>query len=206
MPACHVIDRSTADSVAARERDERQRCDALVARLERSVDFILIDCPGADSHLARLAHARADTLLTPLNDSFLDLDLIGQVDPDSYEVRRLSLYSESVWDSRKQRALSGRRGLDWVVMRNRTATIDARDKRRMDAALRRLQHRIAFRYVPGLSERVIYRELFPRGLTLVDLKQVNGRSLTMSHVAARHEIRRLMDDLRLPRWHTRAEA
>lgn len=200
VPPCHIIDRSEGPMVADIERDERERFDHALDRLEREADFILIDCPGSDSHLARLAHARADTLLTPLNDSFVDLDLIGQVDPDTYQVRKLSLYSEAVWESRKQRALAGRRSLDWVVMRNRIATIDAHNKRRVDAALTQLQQRIAFRYIPGLSERVIYRELFPKGLTLVDMKSVGSRRMTMSHVAARQELRSMMNDLRLPRW------
>ncbi len=205
IPKSHVIEHHKGRTVSEIERREREAFQTLMEQLDEQYDFILVDCPGSDSYLSRLAHGRADTLVTPLNDSFVDLDLIGHVDPRTYQVKELSLYSEAVWEGRKQRALSGRRSLDWVVMRNRTSTIDAKNKRRVNAALQHLQNQIAFRYVPGLSERVIYRELFPKGLTLVDLKSTNGKKMTMSHVSARQEVRRLMDDLRLPGWNESAK-
>src|SRR5258708_15243031 len=40
-------------------------------------DVIVIDTPGRDDPVARAAILRADTLVTPMNDSFVDLDLIG---------------------------------------------------------------------------------------------------------------------------------
>jgi chromosome partitioning protein len=64
-----------------------------------------------------------------------------------------------------------------------------------------LAKRIGFRVAVGLSERVIYRELFLSGLTLLDLKRGSGGvgpSLTMSHVAARQEVRDLVAALNLP--------
>ena len=202
VPEHHVVTPSRTEDRAAREREDAERLDALIDRLAETCDFIVIDCPGGDTHLSRLAHAMACTLLTPLNDSVLDLDLLAQVNPDTYQVERLSFYAEAVWESRKQRALAGQPSLDWVVMRNRISTIFAKNRQRMDAALKHLQQRIAFRYIGGLSERVIYRELFPRGLTLVDLKDIDdGPKLTMSHVAARHELRALLGDLNLPGWH-----
>lgn len=200
IPKSHVVHRANGKTVAEIERREHTEFHSVLSKLDKTCDFILIDCPGSDTYLSRLAHGRADTLVTPLNDSFVDLDLIGHVDPRSYQVKQLSLYSEAVWEGRKQRALSGRRSLDWVVMRNRTSTTDAKNKRRVNAALEQLQNQIAFRYIPGLSERVIYRELFPKGLTLIDMKGANGQKMTMSHVSARQEIRRLMDDLSLPGW------
>lgn len=166
-------------------------------RMDKS-DFLVIDCPGHDTEVTRAAHARANTLVTPLNDSFVDLDLLGRVDPDTFEVKELSVYSEAVWECRKQRALAGRRGLDWVVVRNRTTATRSHNKRRVDRALQELQGKIAFRYLEGLSERAIFRELFPRGLTLLDLDAgPDGRPLTMSHVTGRHELRKLVEKLRL---------
>lgn len=169
----------------------------LMEELHKESDFILIDCPGSDSNLSRLAHASADTLITPINDSFVDLDLLATVDPDTYKIDKLSLYSEMVWDARKHRAATDRGTIDWVVMRNRTSALDAKNKRRVNDALKELQKRISFRYIQGLGERVIYRELFPKGLTLVDYRDTNEK-MTMSHVAARQELRRLMMDLNLP--------
>jgi chromosome partitioning protein len=48
--------------------------DAL-ASIDRAYDFLVIDTPGTDNHLTRLAHSMADTLVTPINDSFLDFDV-----------------------------------------------------------------------------------------------------------------------------------
>ena len=196
-PAVHSLSASNHPSIAEREQEEAAFLTNLVDKLDPTHDVIVIDCPGSDTSLARLAYALATTLITPLNDSFVDLDVIAQVDPDTYDVGKLSLYSETVWESRKQRALAGKRGLDWIVMRNRIGTTESKNKRRVDAVLKKLRARIAFRYVPGLSERVIYRELFPKGLTLVDLIAV-GTKLSMSHVAARQELRGLIRNLRLP--------
>jgi chromosome partitioning protein len=169
--------------------------------LDAGNDFIVVDCPGSDSGVARAAYAQADTLVTPINDSFVDLDLIGHISPDTFRVDKASHFAETVWESRKERALAGRRALDWIVMRNRTGSTDARNKRRMHEALVQLQDRMAFRYVRGLSERVIYRELFPLGLTLADIRDLRGAvRMNLSHVAARHELLGLMDDLKLPGW------
>ena len=165
----------------------------------KDVDFIVLDCPGNDTWLSRLAHAMADTLVTPMNDSFIDLDLLGHVNPENYQVGKLSYYSEMVWESRKLRSLGGKPAMDWVVVRNRIANINSYNKQRMDAALTALQDRIMFRYVPGLHDRVVYRELFPKGLTFLDLKQTGELGKTrMSHVATRYEIRQLLQNLNLP--------
>ncbi|WP_321390792.1 division plane positioning ATPase MipZ [Emcibacter sp.] len=206
MPEVLVLAKSTMSSVEEMEADEKERFETTLADIRSRADFILIDCPGSDSHLSRLAHAVADTLITPINDSFVDLDLLAQVNPDNFKVEKLSLYSEMVWDSKKRRALADRGNIDWIVMRNRTSALDAKNKRRVHKALKELEKRVNFRYVAGLGERVIYREMFPKGLTLVDFRDADGDKMTMSHVAARQEIRRLMDDLKLPGWSESAAA
>lgn len=196
-PEVHTLPESSQPKITDREHEEAALLTNLVDTLDRANDVIVIDCPGSDTPLARQAYALATILITPLNDSFVDLDIIAQVDPDTYDVGKLSLYSETVWESRKRRALAGKRGLDWIIMRNRIGTTESKNKRRVDSVLKKLRGRIAFRYVPGLSERVIYRELFPTGLTLVDLIEV-GAKLSMSHIAARQELRNLIRNLRLP--------
>ena len=168
----------------------------------RGLDFVVVDTPGRDSALARAALAKSDTLVTPMNDSFVDFDLIGQVDPDNFKVKRPSFYSELVWDARKARGRVDGGTVDWVVLRNRLANLDARNMRRMAAALAELSKRVGFRVAPGLSERVIFRELFPRGLTLLDVSHLEDFSL--SHVAARAELRALIGGLKLPGWETAA--
>lgn len=174
--------------------------DEGVARLDEVIasgcDVVVIDTPGRDSGIGRAAIARADTLITPINDSFVDFDLLGQVDADSFKVTKPSFYAELVWKARQQRARADGGTVDWVVLRNRLSTLEARNRRRVGTALDELAKRIGFRIAPGLSERVIYRELFPRGLTLLDMQHLKDAS--MSHVAARAELRELIAALELP--------
>lgn len=174
--------------------------DRLAAELGEGMDFLIFDTPGKDDPLARHVATAADTLVTPLNDSFVDFDLIGQVDAETFKVRKLSFYAELIWEARKKRALAtiqeGRRDMDWVVVRNRTQHVEARNMRRLDSALTELSKRVGFRIAQGLSERVIYRELFPSGLTLLDKGHLG--ELGTSHLVARQELRALIANLRLP--------
>jgi chromosome partitioning protein len=190
-----VADRGNA------EADEKANLEAALRRIAPAVNFVVIDTPGSDTNLSRLAHARADTLLTPLNDSFIDLDLLARVDPDTLKIVRPSVYAEAVWKQRQLRASQGGQPVDWVVMRNRLSSIAARNKRDMETVIEALAKRIGFRTARGLSERVIYKELFLNGLTLLDPKHRAGAgsSFTLSHVAARQEVRDLVSALNLPR-------
>jgi chromosome partitioning protein len=201
LPQILELSESRERQLDAAEAEEESAFRAALRRLSETCDFIVIDSPGGDSHLARLAHAYADTLVTPLNDSFVDFDLLGDIDAHNSEIVRPSIYSEMVWDSRKKKALAVRTPIDWVVLRNRTATskIEAKNKQRVGQALATLSARIGFRLAPGLSERVIFRELFPQGLTLLDLdgEGVEGE-MKMGHLAARQELRDLFITLKLP--------
>ena len=179
--------------------------DQLSDELGAGHDFLLFDTPGRDDPFARHVATRADTLVTPLNDSFVDFDLIGQVDAETFKVRRLSFYAEMIWEARKKRAMAGisaekqghpRREMDWVVVRNRSGHVEMRNMRRLDQALGELSKRVGFRIAHGLSERVIYRELFPSGLTLLDKGQLG--ELGTSHLVARQELRQLVAGLNLP--------
>ena len=179
--------------------DEKARFEEALEPAVAQADFVVIDTPGSDTHLSRLAHTWADTLLTPLNDSFIDLDLLARVDPDTLKIVRPSIYAEAVWKQRQIRSMQGARPVDWIVMRNRLSSLAARNKRDMASVIEALAKRIGFRVAAGLSERVIYKELFLSGLTLLDLKRGGGGpSLTMSHVAARQEVRDLVAALNLP--------
>ena len=177
---------------------DRARLGEALAELSAECNFIVIDTPGAATPLSEAAHAAADTLITPINDSLVDFDLLGRVDPVSGKVIGPSIYSEMVWKARQRRAAQGRLPLDWVVLRNRLSTLDSRNRRRVGKVMADLARRIGFRIVPGLSERVIFRELFLNGLTLLDLRQDGPVALTMSHVAARQEVREMMKALDLP--------
>lgn len=176
--------------------DSQARLEQMIAAMSADCDFLVYDTPGRDDKFARFVATRADTLVTPLNDSFVDFDLIGQVDPETFKVKRLSFYAEMIWEARKARAKTDGIEIDWVVLRNRTQQTDARNKRRIDAALAELSKRVGFRYVQGLSERVIYRELFPSGLTLLDKGHL--ADLGTSHIIARQELREMVSALNLP--------
>lgn len=199
MPEIIRVDASDARDLDRAEEEETSRFNLGLSRLRREVDLIVIDAPGGDTHLSRLAHRSADTLVTPLNDSFVDFDLLGDVNPQTLEVVRPSFYSEMIWECRKKKAQESRRPIDWVVMRNRMSPLAARNKERVGGALENLSKRIGFRLAPGLSERVIYRELFPAGLTLLDLTEKGSNvAFSMSHNAARQELRDLLIVLQLP--------
>ena len=198
MPEALPFPRSQSKSLDAAAEEEGKRLTALLADSETRFDFIVIDTPGADTQLSRLGHASADTLVTPLNDSFVDFDLLARIDPQTFEIKSPSLYSDFVWECRKKRMLAKQPALDWVVMRNRISATEARNKRRLSKALDTLSQRIGFRVAPGFGERVIFRELFPMGLTMLDLPQPGLTGFSMSHVAARQEVRQLLRTLKLP--------
>jgi chromosome partitioning protein len=161
-------------------------------------DFVIIDTPGGDTSLSRAAHGLADLIVTPLNDSFVDFDMLGTVDPVTLDLLKPSLYSETVWNSRKQRALTSGRSIDWVVLINRLAPVEARNHKRLEERMATLSKRVGFRMGPGLRDRVIYRELFPFGLTIADLSpKVRPVAVSLQHVAARQELRGLMHSLGL---------
>jgi chromosome partitioning protein len=171
-----------------------------VSAVEQSHDFIVVDTPGTDSYLMRLAHSMADTLITPLNDSFVDFDVLGTVDPTSYELIGESHYAEMVREARRQRRKVDGVRMDWIVVRNRLAMHGSRNKQLVAENLSRLGARLGFRCAAGLAERIIYREFFPRGLTALDnLDEATlGTRPSLAHLTARDEVMALVKALKLP--------
>jgi chromosome partitioning protein len=171
-------------------------------RASEDAEFVIIDTPGGDTPLSRAAHARADLIVTPMNDSFVDFDVLGHVDPVTLELQKPSVYSETVWEARKARALTGQRqALDWIVLRNRLASVEARNRKRVDERLAALAKRVGFRIGSGLRDRVVYRELFPFGLTVADLSpKVRPVPMSLVHVSARQEVRALLHSVGLSRF------
>src|SRR5208283_2773480 len=88
----------------AESPDGLSRLEAMVAEAGGAADYVVIDTPGGDTALSRAAHGRADLIVTPMNDSFVDFDILGEVDPITLELKRPSLYSETVWEARKAKA------------------------------------------------------------------------------------------------------
>ena len=179
----------------ADEAEQTRMFEAAFAEARSSAEVILVDTPGGDTLLSRMAHGLADQIVTPMNDSFVDFDLLGHVDPVTLDLIKPSIYSESVWEARKHRAISQGRNatIDWIVVVNRLAVAAARNRQRLEERMEKLSRRVGFRMGPGLRDRVIYRELFPFGLTVADLSNdVRPVSVSLAHVAARQEMRSLM--------------
>src|SRR6202041_240653 len=171
-----------------------------VSAVENSHDFVVVDTPGNDSYLMRLAHSMADTLITPLNDSFVDFDVLGSVDPTTFEVVGVSHYAEMVREARRQRRLVDGGLTDWVIVRNRLSTLGSRNKRLVGEGVNQLARQLGFRSTDGFAERVVYREFFPRGLTALDDidEETLGTRPNLGHVTAREEVTSLLRQLKLP--------
>ena len=201
LPLPIVPDMGDGKALAkADEAEQIARFDAAFVEAQGVADIILIDTPGGDTALSRAAHGRADQIVTPMNDSFVDFDLLGEVDPVTLDLVKPSIYSESVWEARKHRAINeGRQvSIDWIVVTNRLAVAEARNRRRLEEKMKKLAKRVGFRVGPGLRDRVIYRELFPFGLTVADLSNdIRPVSVSLAHVAARQEMRNLMQAMGL---------
>jgi chromosome partitioning protein len=200
VPTHFCVSSGSTRKLDENEAIEFTRFADALASIDRAYDFLVIDTPGTDNHLTRLAHSMADTLITPINDSFVDFDVLGRVDPTTFTVTGESHYAQMVREARLQRRLVDGARMDWVVMRNRLSLIDSGNKERISRGLLEMATRIGFRIAEGLAERVVYREFFPRGLTaLDDLDDTTlGTSPSPSHLAARQEVTALMEMIKLP--------
>ena len=200
LPTHYCVARADGNSVDANEAQEFANFSRAIARIEHSHDVVVIDTPGNDTYLMRLAHSMADTLVTPLNDSFVDFDVLATLDQTNFTVTGESHYAEMVREARRQRRLVDGRLTDWIVVRNRLSTLGSRNKRLVGEGINELSKRMGFRCVDGFAERVVYREFFPRGLTaLDDLDETTlGTRPNMSHLTAREEVIGLLNALHLP--------
>jgi chromosome partitioning protein len=199
MPLMREVHASDNVDRDVAEQEELERFTAAVQEIYSTCDFLIIDCPGTDSYLSRLGHAAADTIITPMNDSYIDFDLLAKYDPYTEEVIGPSIYADMVWECRKLRAESQLPPLDWIVMRNRYDPAIDRTKYSVSRPLKKLSQRIGFRSAAGFAERTLYRDLFLAGLTVLDVQTPDGdKSVRESYSAARREIGDLIDHLRLP--------
>lgn len=203
IPVHIALQKSDSDDVKKNEQDEKERFAQALTDLS-DCDFIVIDTPGNDTYFSRIAHSYADTVITPLNDSFIDLDMLVRLNSNDPNNLRPSVYSEMIWEQKKNRLMRDKQPIDWIVMRNRLTNLYAKNKEEMHKILTALSKRVGYRLVTGFSERVIFRELFVQGLTLLDLQEV-GIPLSMSHIAARQEIRAILNMLQLPHLQQKLE-
>lgn len=182
-----------------RADDERAEKDEFMKTLKETSKshFIVIDTPGTNTYLSRLAHSFADTLVTPINDSFVDLDMLVRVNPKDLSIIKPSTYSEMVWQQRIERAKRKLKPTNWIVVRNRLSTLGNKNKKDVNEVLVGLSKRIGFRLGNGFCERVIFKELFLKGMTLLDFEKT-GMRMNISHVAARQELREFVKVMNLP--------
>jgi chromosome partitioning protein len=200
LPTHFAIARTDGALVVANEDAESRELTERLSAVEKDHDFVVIDTPGADTFLQRLAHLMADTLVTPINDSFIDFDVLARIDPDSGEVTEISHYAQEVRNARRERRNADGGFIDWIVVRNRLGSLHSRNEQRLLKAVERLGKEIGYRVADGVTERVVFREFFPIGLTALDEfdEHVLGTAPTLSHLSARQEIRKLLEALNLP--------
>src|SRR5216683_3160657 len=199
LPVHFSVARAEGTKVGENEAAEFADFDRVITAVQHC-HFLVIDTPPHDSYLMRLAHSIADTLVSPLNDSFIDLDVLAGVDPVTFRVTESSHYAEMVRETRRHRRASDGTEIDWVVVQNRVTRPKSPNNRRVTAALTELAGRVGFRPITGLGERTVYRDLFSRGLTAMDGSRAIQPDLdrSRSRTTARLEVEALLQSLQLP--------
>ncbi len=197
MPEHYSLARSEKN---VRQESEKEEEDNFTATLDKlsSKDFIIIDTPGSDAYLSRLAHSYADTVITPINDSFIDLDLIGNVNAETLDSIRPGIYSAMLWEQKMKKIARTKKEINWIIVRNRLSTLDAINKRNVEVSLAKLAKRFGFKIAPGFGDRVIFKELFLHGLTLHDAANSGEIRMSTSVIAARQELREFINALGIP--------
>jgi len=200
MPLHYALDRGEALNAHDNETYEFGAFAEAVGAVEHDYDFVVIDTPASDSYLMRLAHSLADTLVSPVNDSFIDVDVLSRVHHDRRHRGSIAHYAALVIDARRKRRNADQGLIDWVIVRNRIASLQSNNARHVSTSLMKLGVEMQFRFAEGLHDRVIFRELFPIGLTAQDaIEEANvGGALSSAQRIAREEIAALVATLQLP--------
>ncbi len=170
--------------------------EAEIRMAQIDCSFVIIDVGGHDSPIARRAIFMADTIVTPVNDSFIDLDMLGHIDVKTGKLKTLGPFARLVEHLKEPSLVKRQRALDWVVMQNRSRSLGTKNERKFLDALQEIAPAAGFRLIPGLRERVVYRELFPLGLTLFDLNSIP--KLGRAPPAAMQELATMLEALQLP--------
>ena len=100
----------------------------------RKHDFIVIDTPGGVQHLSLIAHGMADTLITPINDSLVDLDVLVAMEQSDLEPQP-SVYAKTVWRALEARRKVSGRTTDWIVVRNRLESAESSNQQQITQVL-----------------------------------------------------------------------
>lgn len=197
LPKHFIGVESTAKNLEQKNNDEQSQFESILAEAQQDSDFIIIDTPGSNTYISRLAHSYADIVVTPINDSFMDLDVLARIELNSINPEKPSIYSQTIWEQKMIRARRDRSEIQWIVIRNRLSSLDAKNKRNVGKALEKISKRLGFKVANGFGERVIFRELFLKGLTLLDISRKTDFAMSISHVAARQELRDFLKSINI---------
>lgn len=165
-----------------------------IEELSREYDAVIIDTPGAKNYLFEEAHKHADTLITPISDSLIDLNVLADIDFASSTIGKPGHYANFVWELKKQRAMESKGYLNWIVVGNKTSTYNSKNKNLVFEYLEKLGKLFGFRFTTGLKDRIIYKELFLLGLTVLDMQHPKLQmKMSLSHLAAKREIKAIAE-------------
>lgn len=197
MPEHYTLTRSANNSRDDAEKEDEVNFKSTLDKLSNK-DFIIVDTPGSDAFLSRIAHSYADTVITPINDSFVDLDLLGNVNAETFDSMKPGIYSAMLWEQKMKKAARDKKEIKWIVVRNRLSALDAINKRNVETSMEKLAKRFGFKIAPGFGDRVVFKELFLLGLTLHDAAKCEDIRMSTSVIAARQELRDFINSLAIP--------
>lgn len=198
-PPFFTVEPSQNKDTATREQEDFAGFASAVERLEYISDFLILDLPSGDTYLSRLAHSMADILITPLNDGFLDINILGDVTEKDHKVTGINPYGNYVLDFRNRRKQIDGKGFEWLLVKNRVSSLGAKHKLKIDSALVNLAKHLGAKITSNIGDRVIFRELYPMGLSVFDvLDKQTGVKATASHIEAKHEIQALIKYINKP--------
>lgn len=190
LPAPYHLSFSIDDEEGSKEELIRRH----INELSKTYDAIVIDTPGTKNYLFDEAHKYADTLITPISDSLLDLNVIADIDFNSKKIGKPGHYAEHIWEVKKYLASQNKPYLNWIVVGNRLSVFNSKNKTAVFEYLEKLSKLYGFKLFFGIKDRVIYKELFLDGLTVLDMKNDKLKmKMSISHIAAKREIRNVAE-------------
>ncbi|MBL1241901.1 MAG: AAA family ATPase [OCS116 cluster bacterium] len=193
-PPFFTVSPSQNKDVAQREQEDFAAFAGAVEKLEHISDYLILDLPSGDTYLGRLAHSMADILITPLNDGFLDVNILGDVDDEDFSVKHINPYGKYVLDCLNRRKNIDGKGFTWLLVKNRVSSLGAKHKLKIDKALNNLAEKLGAKIATNIGDRVIFRELYAMGLSVFDvLDKQTGVKATASHNEAKKEVLDLIE-------------
>lgn len=182
---------STSDSKEIAFKEDEIALKTAITKM-RDLDYIIIDTRGSNNNFTQLAINFCDKLITPINDSVLDIDMLISI--GSKDQVFFGPYTQTVWEQKKQRNLQNNmKPIDWYLIRNRVSPIVTKNTNNCTAMLETICRKIGCKLGPSITERVIYKETLDRGLLLFDLQDQASISNFQTFSKAYEDISRLVE-------------